>query len=142
MRTAAALKTYLQEHGVDVNDPWYQMPFFGRRVRLFKIEGRIKEALTAHDVHHLVTGFDTGLKGECELCAWELGSGGCHTYVAFWLDRLLFAPIAFVCAPIHFLRAFWAGLGARNTFAMDRGELRSMEVCDLRRWMGVLNPGR
>ncbi len=140
MQTAAALKIYLRQQGVDANDTWYRMPIFGKRVPLFRIRGRLKEALTTHDVHHLITGFDTGLKGECELCAWELGSGGCYTYLAFWLDRLLFAPIAVLCAPIRFVRAFWSGLGARNTYAVDKDELLAMEVEEVRRLVGVAPP--
>ena len=137
MRTAAALDAYLTDQGVDTKDPWYRMPFFGRRLPLFKIQGRIKEALTAHDVHHLVTGYGTRLKGECELCAWELASGGCHTYGMFWLDRLLFAPIAILCAPIRFVRAFWAGLGKRNLFVIDKDELLKMDVEDVRKRLGL-----
>ncbi len=140
MQIAAALETYLREQGVDTLDTWYRMPIFGRRVPLFRVRGRLKEALTTHDVHHLITGFDTGLKGECELCAWELASGGCHTYVSFWLDRLLFAPIAILCAPIRFVRAFWSGLGARNAYPVDKTQLLAMDVDEVRRLVGVM-PG-
>lgn len=34
-----------------------------------------KSALAAHDLHHALAGYDTGLVGEAELAAWELGSG-------------------------------------------------------------------
>ena len=36
----------------------------------------LKRAHIAHDVHHVLTGYPTTVKGECELAGWELASGG------------------------------------------------------------------
>jgi hypothetical protein len=45
-----------------------------------------RKAVLKHDIHHLLTGYSTSLKGECEICAWEIGSGCKKYWAAFVLD--------------------------------------------------------
>jgi ubiquinone biosynthesis protein Coq4 len=47
------------------------------------IEAR-KEAIRFHDLHHVVTGYDTDFTGEAEISAWELAAGCSDKWVA-WL---------------------------------------------------------
>ena len=36
-----------------------------------------------HDLHHVLTGYDTDFSGELEISAWEIGAG-CKRYAAAW----------------------------------------------------------
>ena len=88
----------------------------------------IREALCKHDVHHILTGYDTDMKGEAELAAWELGSGGCHLNFVFWLDRISFMVIGLFSYPRATLRAFYDGSHCTNLFRHSLGEIEDWEV--------------
>jgi len=60
-----------------LDDRWYRLPLGGRPVRVFPLLFGLKESVTLHDLHHLVSGYDTSWRGEHEVAAWEIGSGGC-----------------------------------------------------------------
>ncbi len=45
-----------------------------------------KKALLKHDIHHLVTGYPSELKGESEISAWEIASGCSNYWAALLLD--------------------------------------------------------
>ena len=88
-------------------------------VPILPLVGGLKHTLILHDVHHLVTGYDTDWDGELQLAGWELASGGCGWSVAFWFDRLgafLAGPLtqprptlrAFARGPISCCGASWA----------------------------------
>ena len=47
----------------------------------------------------MLNDYPTNWVGECATAAWELASGGCGPYLAYWIDRLLFLVIAFAMAP-------------------------------------------
>jgi len=34
-----------------------------------------RRAIPLHDLHHVATGYDTTVRGEAEISAWELGAG-------------------------------------------------------------------
>ena len=57
-------------------DNWVRVDMFGRRVPVFPIYG-FKKTLFLHDIHHLLSDYDTDFRGELEIAAWELSSGGC-----------------------------------------------------------------
>ena len=57
-----------------------------------------------HDLHHILTEYDTTWTGEAEVSAWELATG-CKNYLAAWIldgliiplgqskNRLIFQPL-------------------------------------------------
>jgi hypothetical protein len=53
---------------------WVRYPLFGGHVVLPNVKSR-QRALPLHDLHHLVTGYDTSWRGEAEIAAWELAAG-------------------------------------------------------------------
>ena len=61
-------------------------------------------AVRYHDLHHIITGYDTDIIGEFEIAAWELGSG-CKDFWAAWFLNLgsltggLLAPHGGASAP-------------------------------------------
>lgn len=115
---------------------WIRFPICGRDVPLLPLWG-LKRALLAHDVHHAVLGFDTTLKGEVALAAWELGSGGCGWNLGFWIDRILAVALGMIPWPLATWRAFRRGIGKRNLYGSDVDALLSQDVADLRARIGV-----
>jgi hypothetical protein len=55
-------------------------------------------AVRFHDLHHVVTGYDTTWTGEAEIGAWEVASGCARHYVA-WLLNLQAMAIGLVMHP-------------------------------------------
>ena len=48
----------------------------------------LKEALTVHDVHHVLTAYPTTLKGECQLAGW-----GCRNLYGMSEREMLAAEV-------------------------------------------------
>ena len=94
---------------------WIRVRIRGRAVPFLPVIG-YRRALILHDVHHAVTGYGTSLRGELELAAWELASGGCSWSVFFWIDRVLAVVLGLVLMPRRTVRAARAGLGCRNLY--------------------------
>jgi hypothetical protein len=135
VKTEEALGSYLTEleiieQGSDpadwYNGGWFYFKVRGRQIPFFPVSG-FKKGLIQHDLHHLVCGFGTGWKGECEVAVWEIASGGCGPNLIYWMDRLTFFPIAFLCAPLRCSRALLRGLKNRNLYKLDTGRLLAME---------------
>ncbi len=84
-----------------IGDRWYRMG----GVPVLPLVGKLKQSLILHDIHHLVTGYDTSWNGELELAGWELGSGGCHTHFFFWFDRIGAFTFGLLLAPRRVWRA-------------------------------------
>ena len=114
-----------------IGDRWYRMG----GVPVLPLVGKLKQSLILHDIHHLVTGYDTSWSGELELAGWELGSGGCHTHFFFWLDRIGAFTFGLLTAPRRVLRAFRAGWYARNLYRLDAYRVLRMDVDELREYI-------
>jgi len=74
-----------------------------------------RKAVLKHDIHHLLTGYTTKLSGECEISAWEIGSG-CRKY---WAAFLLDTSGVMISLPINFriaLKAFARGRRTKNLY--------------------------
>lgn len=65
-------------------------------------------ALRYHDLHHVLTGYQTDLRGEFEISAWELGAG-CAGFGAAWVLNLAGMTSGAVVAPRRTWRAFLRG---------------------------------
>jgi hypothetical protein len=113
-----------------------QMRVFGRRVDLPNPEFQ-RNLLARHDLHHVLTGYGTDLRGEAEparaarnrgtcergaraggrsphkIRAWELGAGPGHWFV--WANNVG-ALFLGVLAPIRTVRAFARGLSSRSLY--------------------------
>jgi hypothetical protein len=136
MLAREALGEYFERRGIKPHDEsieawlsetWAYMTIFGRRVPVKPIYG-YKKVLIVHDVHHVVTGYDTSWTGEFEVAAWELGSGGCGRFVLMWNNRLLTLLLGLLFAPAATSRAFARGRKQRNLF---RFGWRSVLACDI-----------
>ena len=94
---------------------WIRFPVGGFNLPVLPTFG-LKRALVAHDVHHLLLAIPTTLRGEAEIAAWELASGGCGWNVAFWLDRLIVLVLGLLLAPTVTWRGLRRGFGQRNLY--------------------------
>ncbi len=95
----------------------------------------LRNALIVHDVHHVLTGYDTSYRGESQLAAWELASGGCRFNAFFWADRLVFVLMGLVLGPRALLRAARRGRHSRNLYGHRHEELLRMQFEELQRWV-------
>lgn len=76
--------------------------------------GRVR-AVRYHDLHHVVTGYDTDWVGEGEIGAWEVASG-CRSFFAAWWLNLLAMAIGCALAPGRIFRAFVRGRHTQNLY--------------------------
>jgi hypothetical protein len=106
----------------------------GLRIPIKPLYG-YKKVVILHDVHHLLTGYDTNWTGEMEVAAWELGSGGCGPYLLMWNNRLFAFVLGLLTAPLATLGAFRRGRTQRNLYRCDCSEVLLREVEDLRRYV-------
>lgn len=74
-----------------------------------------RRALRVHDLHHIVTGYNTDLRGEAEIGAWEIASGCLRVPVAFLLNVFALA-IGVVIAPGRVLAAWARGRATKNLY--------------------------
>ena len=72
-------------------------------------------AVRLHDLHHVLTEYDTSWTGEAEIGAWEIASG-CRDHYAAWLLNLGAMAIGLAIAPVRIYRAFVRGRHSRNLY--------------------------
>jgi hypothetical protein len=92
-----------------------------------------KRLLPFHDIHHLVTGYDTDRLGEAQLCAWEIGTGS-HREPAAFLMNLAGLFTGLLCGPRLVYAAFARGCASKNAYGGKlEQDLLHMPVEELRR---------
>lgn len=74
-----------------------------------------KDAVRFHDLHHVLTGYDTNWVGEFEISAWEVASG-CADKSFAWMINLQGMAAGTVVWPRRTFRAFVRGLRSRNLY--------------------------
>ncbi len=73
-------------------------------------------AVRFHDLHHVVTGYDTSVVGEAEIGAWEIASG-CAGFVAAWILNFYAMVLGFLAGHAGAVwRAFLRGRQTRNLY--------------------------
>jgi hypothetical protein len=76
--------------------------------------GRVR-AVRFHDLHHVLTGYDTSWTGEGEIAAFELASG-CGRHLAAWVLNLGALGIGMFLAPRRMWRAWCRGAASANLY--------------------------
>ncbi|WP_437484907.1 hypothetical protein WME75_46165 [Sorangium sp. So ce1014] len=140
MREARALYFDVNRFGADggYGDAWVDFKLGPLPVPFPNTRARVR-AVRYHDLHHVLTGYDTNAIGEFEISAWELGAG-CKGFVAAWQLNLggLFAGL--LSAPRRTVRAFFRGRRSESLYGRPFEELLDREVGELRREMRVDGP--
>lgn len=94
-----------------------------------------RRAVKVHDLHHILTDYDTNFLGEIEIAAWEVGAG-CKDFVAAWVLNLG-ALSAFWLAPKRVFAAFVRGRRSHTFYGEDVEPVLERSVADARALMGV-----
>jgi hypothetical protein len=92
-------------------------------------------AVKFHDLHHVLTEYETDVRGEFEISAWEIGAG-CKTYVAAWTINIGGLAAGVVSSPRRTFAAFVRGRRSRSLYGeafeplLDKtvGEMRAKYV--------------
>ena len=137
------LSNFAADGGYD--DRWIKLKVWRLPFWLPNVENR-REAVKLHDIHHVLTEYPTTWRGETEISAWELGSGGLGRYWAGWLLDLWSIAMGLVINPRGVYRAFMRGRQSLNLYAGEfSDELLENRVGDYRRLLRLdrpLNPPR
>ena len=113
---------------------------------LFVLPETFRDILLIHDAHHLITGYGTDFRGEMELNAWTLASGGYFFNGAPWWalgqdgEALLNAIHSLIWMPREFISAFRKGWRQHSLYALDVDTALDMDLEDATRYIasGVL----
>lgn len=90
-------------------------------------------AVRVHDIHHVLTGYDTTWTGEAEIAVWELASG-CGRYYAAWVLNLAAAVVGLVLCPGRMFAAARRGRASDNLYPAGFSDaLLDATVDELRR---------
>jgi len=116
---------------------------------LFVLPETFRDVFSIHDAHHLITGYGTDIRGEMELNAWTLASGGYFFNGAPWWtlsqdgEGLFHAIFSLIWMPREFLSAFRKGWRQHSLYALDVDIALDMDLEDARRYIasGVLSHG-
>jgi hypothetical protein len=136
LRDARGRYFELNNFGADggYDERWIKVKVWRIPVWLPNTQGR-RRAVKLHDLHHIVTEYPTTWRGEAEISAWEVASGGLRRYYAGWLLDLMNVAQGLVVNPRGAFRAFVRGRRSRNLFgesfddallARRVGELRAL----------------
>ena len=95
---------------------WIKVKVWRFPIWLPNTAGRVR-AVKLHDLHHVLTEYPTTWRGEAEISAWELGSGGLRKYYAGWILDILSLAQGLVVNPVGLYRGFMRGRRSKNLFS-------------------------
>ena len=119
---------------------WVELEVAGIPVRFPNTQAR-KRAVRYHDLHHVLTGYQTDMAGESEISAWELGSN-CKGFVAAWILNGLAFAFGLLTNPRRVWAAFVRGLRSENLYEREfDAALLGARVGELRAQLELDAPG-
>lgn len=135
-----ALKRYfdLNKFGSDggYNDRWVEVKLGPIPFSIPNTSSRVR-AVRIHDLHHIVTEYQTNLKGESEIAAWEIATG-CRDFYTAWNLNLSAFGFGVLVWPGAAWRAFLRGRRSRNFYGAQYGAaLLSRTVGEARADLGL-----
>lgn len=141
MTTMSSARAHYYEvngFGADGGDSldWVPLDIFGMTIKIPNTEGR-RRAVRIHDLHHIVTGYQTNLVGESEIAAWELASG-CLRWPAATVLNLFALAIGVVLSPPRMVRAWARGRQTENLYGENGVDhLLPREVDEVKASLGL-----
>ncbi len=97
-------------------------------------------ALQYHDLHHVLTGYETDWRSEFEISAWEVAGGCGREWVAWALNLAGFAG-GLMTMPRRTIAAFMRGRRGENLYGEDPEAYLDRRVDEVRAAMGVDRSG-
>ena len=126
---------YLAENSLSAES--YTAPGFPIYVGKWRVRLPNPGLLRWHDLHHVVTGYGTGLMGEAEISAYELRAG-CRSPMVFVLcvGAIVFGMFV---SPRRIYRAWKRAKGTRTLYYtnISYSTLLEMSVSNLRQHLGI-----
>lgn len=119
-------------------DRWFKIKFFWKfGIILPNISSRVA-AVKFHDLHHVLTEYSTGFRGEAEIGAWEIASG-CGKYYSAWILNVGSLVYGLIFFPKPVYRAFIRGRQSRNLYhnIEYNPALLSRSVGEIRAELGI-----
>ena len=114
---------YQRNHfGADGGDSlaWVPVKALGVTFKIPNTDGR-RRAVRIHDLHHVLTGYQTDLRGEAEIGAWELASG-CLRWPAAQVLNTGAMMMGMLIAPRRTVRAWARGRATKNLYGEETVE--------------------
>jgi hypothetical protein len=114
-------------------DRWVRLKARGVTVLIFPNTAARVRSVKLHDLHHVLTEYDTTWAGEAEIGAWELASG-CGRHYPAWLLNTGAVMIGLLVWPKRVYAAFQRGRRSGNLYtAQFTDDLLHTTVGELRR---------
>jgi hypothetical protein len=144
LRTARARYFEVNQFGPNggYDAAWVKVKAGPISVSIPNTKGRVR-AVRYHDLHHILAGYDTDLRGEAEIGAWEIGSG-CADHYAAWVLNLGAMSFGVFLIPRRTWHAFLRGRKSKNLYRETFDEaLLERTVGEMRAQLGLdqLQPG-
>ena len=117
---------------------WLAVDLEGQIINVFPIWPN-RQTLQIHDVHHVLTEYDTSPEGEFEVAAWELGSGGCGYNLFFWFDRIVTLILGLVVHRKPTTAALKRGRNCRNLYGQKLEYLLDRDIALIRADLRIMN---
>ena len=130
MKTAQVLDQYLAGKGLSRSDQRLYILIGGARIPYLP-RAPFDHFLTVHDVHHIVTGYSTGLRDEIYLIAWELASGGWGRHTWWYWGKAIHILLAIIHSPTGTWKALKNGFKRSNLYSFESKALLDMEYEDV-----------
>jgi hypothetical protein len=126
---------YLAENSFTLDG--YRAPLYGLALGKWTIRLPNPGLLPWHDLHHVATGYGTGLIGEAEISAFELRAG-CRGVLVFILCIGAIGLAMFI-APHRILMAWKLARGKHTLYRtkIPYDELLDMSIEELRQHLGI-----
>jgi hypothetical protein len=138
LRDARRLYFEANHFGADggYGDKWVDFKLGKMPFPILNSPSRVR-AVRFHDLHHVLTGYDTNTIGEFEISAWEIAAG-CKTFAAAWALNLSGMFAGALVAPRRTFRAFVRGRRSRSLYGEPFEPLIEMTVRAAReRYLGL-----
>jgi len=134
---------FLAANGLSLKDyasPTFSIGILGLTFK-FPNTAERKRVVPLHDLHHVLTGYNTTWVGEAEIGAWELRAG-CNTFTAYFLNGGG-VIIGLFLSPRRVWRAFRAAKGQRTLYSdpLPYELLLQKTVTEVRQRLGIPSQG-
>ncbi len=130
-----AVKRYFEVNGFGANggydEAWVDFKLGPIPMPFPNTPARVR-AVKFHDLHHILTDYDTDVRGEFEISAWEIAAG-CGSFLAAWQLNLGGLAGGLFSAPIRVFRAFVRGRHTDTFYGREYDALLGLTVAEARR---------